>query len=320
MKFNFTTFAGFLGRTLITLGVLILFFAAFQLWGTGITEKRAQDSLEAEFEQQLIDFENLQEEDSGEPEDPFEEPELVELSPDQLPDPGQPIGIIEIESIGLKKTIIEGVTRDALRSGPGRYPSTSYPGQPGNSAIAGHRTTYGAPFFNMDKIKPGELIKVTTLQGVFFYEVEAQNQSGEELGYFIVSPNQTEVLANKDYDTLTLTGCHPKYSAAQRIIVTAKLTTAPAPKSDPKPVSADVNNDDSQIATAEEEFTESLGWQSEETQPTVLWALLTTLLAILVWIVANNWKRWPVYLAGAPVVLTSLYFCFLHLEKLIPAV
>jgi len=315
MKISLTTILGVFGRFLIISGVLILLFAGFQLWGTGLAESRAQKTLESDFFEKLEEAKQKQADKTEEEIEEVDTENLVELDLEDLPDIGEAVGIIEIESIGVNKTILEGVTRDALRSGPGRYPSTSFPGQPGNAAIAGHRTTYGAPFFNIDKVKPGDLIKVTTLQGEFFYEVEAQNDTGEELGYFIVSPSQTEVLADKGYDTLTLTACHPKYSAAQRIIVTAKLTSPPAPKTDPKPITAS-----DQAESFEEEFTESLGWQPEEIQPTVIWGIITLVLGALAWFLAQKWRRWPAYAIASPFVLIALYYCFTHLEKLIPAI
>ena len=76
-----------------------------------------------------------------------------------------------IPKIGVDKIVVEGVGRNDLRKGPGHYPDTPMPGQPGNAAIAGHRTTYGAPFNRIDELEPGDEILVTTLQGPFTYEV-----------------------------------------------------------------------------------------------------------------------------------------------------
>jgi len=121
------------------------------------------------------------------------------------------------------------VSVEDLRKGPGRYRTTSMPGQPGNSSIAGHRTTYGAPFHRVDELVPGDEIQVQTLQGLFTYVVMAHDQpDGSIRGYHIVDPSETDVLNDFGDNRLTLTACHPKYSAAQRIIVTAELIGEPA--------------------------------------------------------------------------------------------
>jgi sortase A len=106
-------------------------------------------------------------------------------------------------------------TRD-LKKGPGHFPDTPLPGQLGNSAIAGHRTTYGQPFHNVDKLDNGDEIIVTTPAGRFVYRVTGQQ---------IVSPSDYQVVATTDPSraTITLTSCHPKWSASQRIIITGEL-------------------------------------------------------------------------------------------------
>ena len=136
---------------------------------------------------------------------------------------------MQIPAIGVDKTVVEGVRVGDLRKGPGHYPATPLPGQAGNAAIAGHRTTYGAPFGEIDKLAPGDQVLVTTLQGEFIYEVVPQ---GEGHGHFIVAPHQIEVLEqnfSENPNRLTLTACHPKGSARQRIIVVAALVGEPAP-------------------------------------------------------------------------------------------
>ena len=107
-----------------------------------------------------------------------------------------------------------GVTVDQLKRGPGHYEETPLPGQAGNAAIAGHRTTYGAPFNRIDELEPGDEIVVTTVQGEFTYIVKEQ---------LIVSPKQVEVLEDAGDNRLTLTACHPKYSARERIVVVSEL-------------------------------------------------------------------------------------------------
>lgn len=141
---------------------------------------------------------------------------------------GEAIAQMFIPAIDLEWTVVQGVGTEALRKGPGHYPSTPMPGMPGNAAIAGHRTTWGAPFNRIDELEPGDIITVKTLQGVFEYRVVEQD-SGK--GHFIVSPDRVDVL-DQDFEQypnrLTLTACHPKFSARQRIIVVAELIGEPA--------------------------------------------------------------------------------------------
>ena len=113
--------------------------------------------------------------------------------------------------------IVEGTGTGDLKRGPGHYPATPLPGAPGTVGIAGHRTTYGAPFRTIDKLDPGDRIVAEMPYGTFTYRVERTR---------IVPPTATEVVRRVKYDRLVLTACHPLYSAAQRIVVFAKLERA----------------------------------------------------------------------------------------------
>ncbi|MFV2039935.1 MAG: class E sortase, partial [Acidimicrobiales bacterium] len=141
---------------------------------------------------------------------------------------GEPVAQLFMPTIDQEWTMVEGVSTEPLRKGPGRYPGTSFPGMPGNVGIAGHRTTWGAPFSRIDELAPGDIITLKTLQGVFEYRVVEQENG---LGYFIVSPDRVDVL-DQDFveypNRITLTACHPKFSARQRIIVVAELIGEPA--------------------------------------------------------------------------------------------
>ena len=124
--------------------------------------------------------------------------------------------------------IIAGTRRDDLRKGPGHYINTPLPGQAGNAAIAGHRTTYGAPFGDLDLLEPGDRIVVETFQGLFNYEVLPVETTEGTSGHSIVTPFDVHVLDDYGDNRITLTACHPKYSARLRIVVQAKLVNAPA--------------------------------------------------------------------------------------------
>ena len=116
--------------------------------------------------------------------------------------------------IGLNQVVVEGTNTPDLRKGPGHYIGTPLPGQAGNAAIAGHRTTYGHPFYNLDSVKVGDPIVVTTLQGIFVYDT---------IKSFVVSPSDTTVVDNVFGNQLTLTTCNPRFSAIDPPVVQAKL-------------------------------------------------------------------------------------------------
>ncbi len=103
---------------------------------------------------------------------------------------------------------------DNLKRGPGHIPDTAYPGQPGNVVISGHRTTYGAPFRRIEELVAGDEIILVTAENRYTYEVYEQR---------IVLPSDLSVLEQTGEPKLTLTACHPWYSAAQRIVVIARL-------------------------------------------------------------------------------------------------
>jgi sortase A len=134
---------------------------------------------------------------------------------EKKPLPGDAIGKIEIPSIGVSKYVVEGTDADSLRKGPGHYPDTPLPGQHGTSAIAGHRTTYGAPFRKLNEVHKGDRITLEMPYGTFVYRVERT---------LIVDDSALWVTHRVNHDRLVLTACHPLYSAAQRIVAFARLT------------------------------------------------------------------------------------------------
>ena len=152
-------------------------------------------------------------------------PGSEEILPLLYPGNGEAVARIVIPAIKMDEIVVEGTDVDALRKGPGHYPWTPMPGQPGNASIAGHRTTYGAPFANIGSLRPGDRITVQTAQGEFVYEVLAQDSPTK--GYLIVSPDRVDLLRDKGNNLLTLTSCHPRFSNRQRIVVQAKLLGDP---------------------------------------------------------------------------------------------
>ncbi len=248
---------GRLGRLLISAGVVTLAFTAYQLWGTGVLQAQAQDGLEREFAEFAARVASpvADERTASSPAERTATPggtqevELAETDPPPRLTPtqtlasergkrvsplavererGDVIGKLSIPRIELEQFVLEGVEADELKKGPGHYIGTPMPGMAGNASLAGHRTTWGAPFHRIDELQPGDEITVTMPWGDAVYEVIGHPAGdGTERGYFIVAPSDTWVLDQDEEDRLTLTSCHPKYSARERIIVTAKLVTDP---------------------------------------------------------------------------------------------
>jgi sortase A len=249
---------GGIGRVLISLGVLMFAFVAYQLWGTGIQTARAQDRLAESFDELLASASTV----------PPTTPVTVPVAPPSLPEAtggdtttttagvavtpttvattgpigarpaeGEPLARLEIPAIGIDKIVVEGVQTDDLRKGPGHFPETPLPGEYGNSAIAGHRTTYGQPFYDIDLIVIGDEIAVTTRAGRFVYVVDDISIVGAD-DYALVVPTVDPTKA-----TLTLSSCHPKFSAKLRYIVRASIdisrsdpVSMPAPLPLPDPI------------------------------------------------------------------------------------
>jgi sortase A len=130
------------------------------------------------------------------------------------PLPGDAIGRIEIPAIGVDEYMVEGTDTENLRKGPGHYPETPLPGERGTAAVAGHRTTYGAPFRKIDDLHRGQEITVDMPYGRYVYRVESSK---------VVPPTDLSVLDRAAHDRLVLSACHPLYSAAERIVVFSKL-------------------------------------------------------------------------------------------------
>ncbi len=128
---------------------------------------------------------------------------------------GDSLTRLMIPSLDVDVIVVEGTTASALRAGAGHYPESPLPCEIGNVAIAGHRTTYGRPFHNLDLLSTGDKIILQTPVGTCTYSVNKDP--------FVVEPNDFSVLDRTPTGTLTLTTCHPKNSAAQRLIVQADL-------------------------------------------------------------------------------------------------
>ena len=185
-----------IGRGFITLGTLILLFLLYQLVGTNFVTGRQQRALAGELEDKWA----------------------TKVSVDETPDLGEGMALIKIPKIGVDAVVVEGVEVEDLKKGPGHYPDTALPGQLGNMVISGHRTTYGAPFYRLDELKPGDDIVVYDAKGPYTYKVSESK---------VVLPTEIGVIAPSSDARLTLTTCHPRFSAAKRLIVVAQLQGTP---------------------------------------------------------------------------------------------
>jgi sortase A len=345
------------GRVLIALGLLLLAFVAYQLWGTGIEYARSQDLLASEFDRAVASAPSTAPRTTV----PTAAPTTVATTvagqttvrppvtaapatstpaaraASIPPADGDPIARLEIPSIGLDAIVVEGVRVGDLKQGPGHYPGTPMPGQPGNAAIAGHRTTYGHPFGRIDELHPGDAVVVTTVAGQFTYRV-----SGSQ----IVRPSDYAVIGPTSDNRLTLTSCHPEYSASQRIIVRAALegVPVPAPPTTPPvatsaaggpapPTTQPASSGGTAVATTgaspgarasaaravgAQQFEQ--GWFSDGAAwvPLALWGLACTAVALAAWGLGRRTNRWVGAAVGLVPFLVVLYFFFENLNRLLP--
>jgi sortase A len=340
-------------------------FVAYQLWGTGIETARAQSALESQFEDLLAGTTTTEAVVIGNTVPDTVPDSVPDTAPDSsapvepptiqpMVEEGDPIGRIEMPTIGVDNIVVAGVEKSDLKKGPGHYPETPLPGQLGNAAIAGHRTTYGQPFFNVDKLRNGDEIVVTTVDGRFVYRVTGQQ---------IVSPSNYEVVATLDPTkaTLTLTSCHPKYTARERIIITSELDAAAStgtvgapvlnygrpidetgdendatvvdsaptgstPTSDP--AAAGIGDDPSTVVEVGSDAVNTGiadafndGWFSDPNAnaQVALWGLLLAAVGVVSYLVSKKAKRdWVGLTVGIVPFVIVLYFFFQNVNRLLP--
>lgn len=267
----------FLGRTMIVAGLLLLSFVAYQLWGTGIVEGRSQTAIAKQF---------------------------VKPQPIQ-PKLGGLVGRITIPSIGVSKYVVAGVRLKDLERGPGLFPGSPMPGQKGNVAIAGHRTTFGAPFSRIDELRGNERIILESKDGTFTYIVNGEPK--------IVLATDTAVAktTNPDIAIITLVSCYPKWTSTKRIVVVATLdsTVLPLPAT---PLVTSEPIDQQSIA----------GWFHDPTAwPTVLFfGLALIVIRIVAGLMTRRGRRKIfVYPIAFGIFIPTLFLFFGGLTRLLPA-
>lgn len=140
-------------------------------------------------------------------------PQLEQAYRERSVETGDSLTRVRIPALDIDTVVVEGISPSALRAGAGHYPQTPLPCETGNVAIAGHRTTYGKPFGNLDRLKAGDTIELTTPIGGCVYQLSKAP--------FVVEPTDISVLDATPDRTVTLTTCHPRGSAAQRLVVRA---------------------------------------------------------------------------------------------------
>ncbi len=211
------TFIRYLGKFLISVGVGILLFVLWTLKGTDLYTERQQARLETEFAQ--LPAIAAAGEDGGLPPQDFS------------PDPGDPVFRIVIPKIDVNEIVVEGVGTQELKSGPGHYPECRegferplclpeeyFPGEDGMVIVSGHRTTYGAVFWDLDKLGKGDEINIEAKWGDFTYVVTTTE----------IVPDETPVEAPSGRPLILLTTCNPRFSAEERLLVRGELVEEPA--------------------------------------------------------------------------------------------
>jgi sortase A len=274
------------------IGLIMLLFAAWQLWGTSIQHNDAQHTLRTEFQVKVHHFEST-----------APSPTLVSSNA-QIPQPanGSVVGHLQIPDIGVDQYVVEGTAENDLSMGPGHYVGTSMPGQAGNVGIAGHRTTYGAPFNNLDHLAINDQIILTTDSGEVLTYVVSQPP-------FVVSPRDVSVLDSGSDNRLTLTTCNPRFSDTSRLVVVA-LLTQPSSASGTQvtivPHTVRVTADDT-------------GWNFNYLPQALVLIVLLVVLGLLWGRARRLLGRLGRVLMLTPVWLAGLYFLFEALTKLLPA-
>jgi sortase A len=298
-----------IGAALFAIGLLLVAFVAYQLWGTAIYEAHAQTHLKSELAQKLhhalpTTATALTESQK------MGLPAISRVTAPVASDPAvnQPVGLLSIPKIGILDAIVEGVGEAQLEQGPGHYPGTSLPGEVGNVGIAGHRTTYAHPFYNLDELAAGDNIYILSTQGLFQYTV---------IGSQVVPPTDVAVLdSDTGKSTLTLTTCNPRYSASTRLVVTAKFDGGTAPAMTP--------TTHSKVSALAGEATGSsmLGASSSPWTSAILWGLLAIgvlIGAYALWRALNRRTlRIAVAVVAVPLFGLVLLVCFEHVSLALP--
>ena len=217
-----------IGWTFVVSGAVVLLYVVYLLWFTGLETNRAQRELAGLFPTASEETSDGSGEGAGGVQDPTITPDLFQpLERDESIEVGDAVAALWFERDGQRIInddvlfVVSGVSLDILRLGPGHYPDSDVPGGAGNFAVAGHRTTYGSPFWSLNDLEDGDTIHVLDRAGQeWVYGYREQR---------IVRPTEVWVVGDDPLETgeatITLTTCHPRHSAAQRLIAWGELLT-----------------------------------------------------------------------------------------------
>lgn len=204
-----------IGQLLITVGVVLLLFCVYELEVTNLYTNGRQHALDRQLSETWARPHPTSASRPGKPAQV-----LAAFRP------GEGIARIYLPTLGKDQVdvVVEGISHEDLKTGPGHYPGTALPGEIGNMVISGHRTTYGAPFNRVDELKTGAPIVIETADAFFTYDVTGETiVDPSAVGVTYPVPNRPK--ATPTERLLTLTTCNPKYSAQQRLIVQSRLVS-----------------------------------------------------------------------------------------------
>jgi sortase A len=212
-----------LGELLLTFGLIVFLFIFYELkvtdWINAGTQHRLTNTLQKQW-QQPVAVAPTTAPVAG-------KPKPVVIPPIKVVD-HQGFAIIRIPRFSptFSRVVVEGVDEGDLEEGPGHYPGTALPGQIGNVVISAHRTTYGHSFNQLDELQNGDPVTIQVRNVTYTYRV-IRTQIVDPSDTAVILPVPGEFGVKPTQRLLTMTTCNPKYSASQRLIVTAEMTTAP---------------------------------------------------------------------------------------------
>ena len=354
--------------SLTWVSIIGFLFLLYQLWGTGIYESQARDDLTQQFDligtyksdtpsssiaptTTLIDIIPADPVPTSTTVAPLDEAALQAIKRVVAAKDGDVIARMIVPAIDLDKYVVDGVGIENLRTAVGRYRGTYAIGDDGNVAIAGHRTTYGSPFGRINELVPGDQIIFETPVGVATYEVVDPTASlalwGRSVksigsGHVIVGPDDEFVLSDVGDNRLTLTACHPRFSAKERIVVVALLVGKPLPLLDPmygieapiaefpsisgdgttapRPTRSTIPDPLVKRATSKSftTFSESMNGLPNQLAPSIVYGLFTLVVMAAISVASNRFGRSIALPAGVIPFFYALWLFFTHLERLLP--
>lgn len=265
------TLARAIAGALLLVGGLLVAFALYLTLGSGLAANRAQDVM----------YDNLR----------------TDLAEATVPvsgviPAGTPIGVVSVPTIGLEQVFVEGSTSEQTKSGPGLSSSSVLPGQAGVSVLVGHRSTSGAAFADLDQLRPGDAIDVTTGQGTFHYLVDLVRTSDAPATKVRVVPSR-----------LTLVTSDPAYTPSRTLMVSARLHGKALPAA----------TGTTAVAAEQPGHGDTAGLV-----PLLLWSQLLLLVSVVATWAALRFSRAAVWLGAAPVILAVLWHVFENLALLLP--